>query len=319
VHEQRNWKAARTDVGADMRYTPVGECIYCGEKDVKLTDEHVIAYALGGDRILQKASCETCQMLTSEVERAALHDMLIQVRAQLGLPSRNKSLPDKIPLVVHYGDERKTFELEKAEHPTMAIFLLCPLPGALGGDAHERGLTFNGTQLYQVGGPPLKEVLDKLGTNKVSYSQTFKGNEFEKMLAKIALAFAVAERGIEGLRDSPLRKTIRGDVDDAGKWIGSGQRHPDSIPHLHQLMLTTSGDWVVASVRLFANLRAPEYLVVVRPGHERDRPTFPQGSWSAEPVTRPDSSPAARGGSVRTLGDARSRWATFDAPRPPRR
>lgn len=88
-----------------MRYTPVGECIYSGEKDEKPTDEHIVAFALGGECILPKASCEACQALASKAERAALHDMLIEVRAQLGLPSRKKSLPDKTPLVVHYGDK----------------------------------------------------------------------------------------------------------------------------------------------------------------------------------------------------------------------
>lgn len=260
-----------------MRYTPVEECIYCGETEVQLTDEHIIAYALGGKRILSKATCGTCQTLTSKTERSALHDMLLQVRAQLGLPSRKKSLPEKMPLVVHYGDEQKTFELEKAEHPTMAQFLLYPLPGALGGEAPERGITVTGNQLYQVGGPPLKQVLDKLGAKSVSFSQTFKGNELEKMLAKTALAYAVAEKGVDGLRKSPLRKTIRGEVDDAGKWIGCGKWHPDPSPHLHQLNLVTSGEWVVVSVRLFANLRAPEYLVVVRPGRKEDCPTFLHG------------------------------------------
>ncbi len=260
-----------------MRYEPIDECIYCGATTDQLTDEHIIAYALGGDRILPKSTCGTCQTLTSKAERSALHDMLLQVRAQLGLPSRKKSLPKKMPLVVHYGDEQKTFELEKAEHPTMVQFLLTPLPGALGGDAPEKGINVNGNQLHQVGGPPLKQVLDKLGTKSVSFSQTFKGNEFEKMLAKIALSYTAAELGIDGLRESPLRKTIRGEVDDAGKWVGCGLWHPEPSPHLHQLNLIISGEWVVVSARLFARLRAPEYLVVVRVGKEKDRPSLPHG------------------------------------------
>ncbi len=260
-----------------MRYQSVGECIYCGETEGKLTDEHIIAYALGGNRILPKASCNVCQTATSKAERAVLHDMLIQVRTQLGLPSRKKSLPAKMPLIVQYGDEEKVFELEKAKHPTMAAFLLTPLPGALGGEAPPQGITVIETQLYQVGGPPLKEILDSLGTNKVTYSQSFKGNEFEKMLAKIAFAYAVAELGIDSLRSSPLRKTIRGEIDDSGKWIGSGQWHPAANPNLHQLTLITAGEWIVASVRLFANIRTPEYLVVLRSGKEVDRPTLPYG------------------------------------------
>lgn len=260
-----------------MRYQPVGECIYCGASEGKLTDEHIIAFALGGDRILPKASCEACQTATSKAERATLHDMLIQIRVHLGLPSRKKTLPTKMPLVVYYGDEKKVFDLDKAKHPTMAIFLLTPLPGALGGEAPPIGINVIGTQAYQVGGPPLKEVLDGLGTNKATYSQTFKGNEFEKMLAKIAFSYAVAEKGIDELRGSPIRKTIRGKIDDVGMWIGCGHWHPATSPDLHRLALITAGEWVVVSVRLFAHIRTPEYLVVVRPGKEEDRPTFLHG------------------------------------------
>lgn len=257
-----------------MRYKPVGECIYCGFTEGKLTDEHIIAYALGGDRVLPAASCEACQKLTSRAEHLALHDMLIQVRSQLGLPSRKKSLPQKMPLVVRYGDEEKTFVLSKADHPTLAIFLCCPLPGELGGQAPSAGITVNGSQLYQVGGPPLKDVLVKLGTDQVTYSQTFRGNEYEKMLAKIALAYAVAEMGIQELRDSPLRNTIRGLADDVGRWVGCGLWHPPPSLYLHQLQLISAGSWTVASVRLFANVRAPEYLVVVKTGSQEDRPNF---------------------------------------------
>jgi hypothetical protein len=265
-----------------MKYAPIAECIYCGTTQQPLTDEHIIAYALGGDKILPKSSCGTCQTVTSKVERSVLREMLLQVRAQLGLPSRKKSLPKIMPLVVHNGNEQSTVELEKANHPTMAAFLLYPMPGALEGETPERGINVIGTQLYQVGGPPLKQVLDTLGTKNATFSQEFKGSEFEKMLAKIALAYAVAEHGIDGLRESPLQKIIQGEIDDVGKWIGCGLWHPEPNPNLHDLKLVESGKWLVVSVQLFAHLRTPEYLVVVRVGGETDRPTFPHGELVVE-------------------------------------
>ena len=47
----------------NQRFPGYGECIYCGisEEVTKLTDEHVVAFALGGNVIIENASCEACQ------------------------------------------------------------------------------------------------------------------------------------------------------------------------------------------------------------------------------------------------------------------
>jgi hypothetical protein len=51
-------------------YAPIKRCIYCGKSGltIKLTDEHILAYALGGDAILPEASCIECAKITNEVE-----------------------------------------------------------------------------------------------------------------------------------------------------------------------------------------------------------------------------------------------------------
>src|ERR1700730_13080935 len=43
----------------------IGKCIYCGEANGGLTDEHITPLALNGDKILIEASCETCRNITS--------------------------------------------------------------------------------------------------------------------------------------------------------------------------------------------------------------------------------------------------------------
>src|SRR3546814_4848160 len=74
-------------------YEPVGYCIYCGaDSDPSgLTDEHIIPRALGGDRILQKASCKPCQRtINHEFENYVLGKMFGVARAQLSAPFRKK-------------------------------------------------------------------------------------------------------------------------------------------------------------------------------------------------------------------------------------
>ncbi|MGB7836312.1 MAG: ABC transporter substrate binding protein [Xanthobacteraceae bacterium] len=49
-----------------VTYPPVGKCIYCPDDGAGgLGDEHIIAYALNGTRVLPKASCPRCARVTS--------------------------------------------------------------------------------------------------------------------------------------------------------------------------------------------------------------------------------------------------------------
>jgi hypothetical protein len=38
----------------------IGRCIDCGRVDIPLSGEHIVRLALGGRRVLQKASCAQC-------------------------------------------------------------------------------------------------------------------------------------------------------------------------------------------------------------------------------------------------------------------
>lgn len=259
-----------------MRAKPVRECIYCGNQN-ELTDEHVIPYGLGGELILPAASCKDCEKVTSKIEREVLRRHLIQVRSKLGMPSRRKSLPKDLPITVQLGGEPKTFYLPKAEHPTLVSFLLYLLPAALRGDAPEQGISAIGHQLYQIGGPPMKQVVSAKGSNRMTFAQKFVGNEFERMLAKIGLGWAVAELGVGAVRSSPLRGTILGTRDDAGHWVGTGLFYPPPSAALHEVKLDQADGWVIARIRLFAPFRTPEHIVVITEGDRELRPTVEYG------------------------------------------
>ena len=63
---------------ADVFYPAVGRCIYCGATEPPLgarrfTDEHIIPLALGGNLILQEASCTDCAaIINREIETPVL-------------------------------------------------------------------------------------------------------------------------------------------------------------------------------------------------------------------------------------------------------
>jgi len=45
-----------------------GKCIYCGASDVKLSDEHIVPLAFGGQHVIQEASCSDCAKITSNLK-----------------------------------------------------------------------------------------------------------------------------------------------------------------------------------------------------------------------------------------------------------
>ena len=47
----------------EIKYEPIGRCIYCGKENVPLTDEHIIPLALHGEHLLPKATCIACQTI----------------------------------------------------------------------------------------------------------------------------------------------------------------------------------------------------------------------------------------------------------------
>jgi hypothetical protein len=53
-----------------------GLCIYCGKRDVRLTDEHVVPFSLGGHHILEAASCLTCADITKKFEQDVAREPL---------------------------------------------------------------------------------------------------------------------------------------------------------------------------------------------------------------------------------------------------
>src|SRR5262245_63413163 len=67
-----------------------GACIYCGTRGVVLTDEHVIPLSLGGQHILEGASCRSCADITTRFERDVARDMWGDARSSYNVQSRRK-------------------------------------------------------------------------------------------------------------------------------------------------------------------------------------------------------------------------------------
>src|SRR5689334_21388580 len=82
---------------------PIGRCIYCKADGAttRLTTEHAVPYALGGDVEILQASCKQCSDLTSRFEGSCLRGILMEARTYTGMKTRRpKDRPKTFPSTV---------------------------------------------------------------------------------------------------------------------------------------------------------------------------------------------------------------------------
>jgi hypothetical protein len=256
------------------RFTPAGKCIYCGNSEADLSDEHIIAYALNGHFILPDASCPACAKKTQKIEEICTHEhygMFHPLRTKLNLASRrgrerHKHLP---VLVVNKDGSKATISVESAGFPIVAWGLELPPAGILLGakpsNTVECSLVMKGMEPATLS--PEISALPKDASYRLG---RFNITAFMHMLAKIGYAFAAAVLGRESLlplvADIILEKT-----DVCPYLIGGGTlgRAVDTTALcLHRLELVEAvvrdQRFTLATICLFVPLGLPTYHVVVR-------------------------------------------------------
>lgn len=103
------------------RFPGKGSCIYCRQGDVELIDEHAVPLALGGQHIIENASCRACAKITSRFEMDVSRALWGPARIHYNAPSRRrKSRPESITLV-HPNDGRRA-TVPYSEYPAPIIF-----------------------------------------------------------------------------------------------------------------------------------------------------------------------------------------------------
>ncbi|MBB2705991.1 MULTISPECIES: HNH endonuclease [Rhizobium] len=261
---------------APRTYAPVGRCIYCGEKFApRLELEHIIPFGLAGNALmLPKASCRECAKITGKVEQFCLREMMGKFRTVVGTPTRRpKERPSQLsfPLVLREGQGRYTFDtdimLGPDEFPIFLTGLRMKSPGIL------EGAPDSDEGRWEIWAFHDQDAISRLlkehpAENAAAYMGKVEPLVHTRMIAKIAYAHAVSVVGYGSMfplvtdlilgRDNLMCRYV------GGEWDIPPAAEPTSI---HQLALSLEEaqerNFVVVTVRLFANLGAPVYKVVV--------------------------------------------------------
>ncbi len=120
-------------VSAEKRYAPVGHCIYCGNTEPPLSDEHIIPYGLGGNFILADASCKACARQTGRVEQVCLREMIRSFRLRKGIPHKRRhshQQAESLPLhTINLGGLFRKFSVPVRYRPTALVLPHYASPG----------------------------------------------------------------------------------------------------------------------------------------------------------------------------------------------
>jgi hypothetical protein len=244
----------------------IGRCIYCGATE-GLSDEHVVPKALGGPAQLYDATCRDCQKITARFERRVLHEQLLPFRTRLGLPTyRPSKRPKDFPARVRHGKEWMDVRLPLDQYTAVAPFLRFPPPGVVEGREVSAAIRLRGVAVTVVprdgigNDPPRRAGADAVKQNVPLYPA-----EFMRMLAKIAWGFSVSLFGLDRI-DPAILGVILGTDRDLARWVGCPPPgmavFDEPTAHLCIRVADVKG-FVVAWIRLFGAMGAPEYMVVV--------------------------------------------------------
>jgi hypothetical protein len=86
-----------------------------------------VPFSLGGNAVIEKASCKECQRITSYLDGYLARHVFGDFRIHRGIQTRNpKERPTELPAIVVYKDKEETHNLPIDSHP---FFLALPVWG----------------------------------------------------------------------------------------------------------------------------------------------------------------------------------------------
>ena len=267
----------------DVRFPPVGKCIYCGTTIPPLDEEHVIPLSFGGHRILPKASCRDCGAVTGADEGHCAGRMFGALKLHHKIRGRKRKTKTKHVIVLdgNHPQGAPAKAVAGDEAPGIVVFpILAPPRILLGLPASDRIdlLGFHWWTTTEDARERQQRLVEKGFVNALAFS-SFELIRFLRVLAKIAHGYDVANVGLKGSDDTLTPYILRNNLNIS--YVVGGTPPNGTlpillqIPHadtgLHQIapfnIVINSKPFIGVQIRLFSYLKPapPIYTVIMRP------------------------------------------------------
>ncbi|ESX63851.1 hypothetical protein X759_33195 [Mesorhizobium sp. LSHC420B00] len=273
--------------GQGRRIPSPGGCIYCRRVPIppaKLTNEHVIPFAIGANAIVfLDGSCEECARTIQRYEQEVLLKQLGNFRRQIDAPSRTK--PKKRPTHANVSFKEVDDRGQDLRHLGLRTIPIANLPLALSlWQLPEPRITRpsaipgddNGRPWYYCDDKETvqklcREVAEETGSKNVAMEiGAVNRPHFLRFLAKTAHAYAVAELGLD-VFEPTLTDIILNREDDISKYVGGyyGPPPPGSAPenlvnaHIGRAVERPGKGLITVALQFYPSLGSPTYSVIV--------------------------------------------------------
>ena len=190
------------------------------------------------------------------------------VRVYRGMKSRTKheQAPKSYPLkLIKNGTEEK-IQVPIEEYPILLPFLIFEPPAYLNPEGHEKGISLVGIATVRFGPEP-ETVAKRLGAERLIIDRSQEPVAFARMIAKIAYAYAWAEKKIDLIQGEPfVLPAILGEADDIGRWVGTLTdpiKKYDNLLHRILIYEDYEKHLLFGEVHLFSDSEAPRYGVIL--------------------------------------------------------
>jgi len=242
------------------KYPGFGRCIYCAATGI-LKDEHIIPLSLGGNIIIEKASCADCEKITSYLDGYLARNVFNEYRSHVGVTSRRKKeRPTTLSASFYKEDETVIVGNYPAkEQPYTLLMPIWHLPGIALGKEPSSVFENQQSHAYWFASEEVTHWVDtqnaKLGVwVDINYST------FGRALARIAFCHAVAFRGLDSFDPLDIPALILGKYPNVPHYVGvtcelPPPPDPPNVAHKIEMQDYFVGgkSYILASVRLFAH------------------------------------------------------------------
>ena len=243
-----------------------GACIYCGARDVRLTDEHILPLSLGGQHVIEKASCLNCADITKKFEQDVARELWGDARISYNAPSRRKK---NRPTHIQLRDPdlpNRVVKVRYSDYPAPFVFYKMGKAGLLAG-LHESIDTSSAWQFSTIVDEARANTFQEDFGIKLSAKFRHVPNSFARMLAKIGYGQVLASLDPGEFEPICLPYIIGSKSNLSFIVGGSMDVPPPDVDIGYNLQTISIGDsnriLLVTHLRLYANNHTPVYHVVV--------------------------------------------------------
>jgi hypothetical protein len=245
---------------------PKGTCIYCGARDIRLTDEHIVPYSLGGVHVLREASCDTCADITKKFEQKVARDLWGDARTSFNAPSRRKKLRPKHLFMTDAADPTQRIRIPAHEFPGGFVFYKMSRAGLLEGLPED--VDISGTwEMVVIDDDKRRNTFHQKNPGKLVLRFRHVPHEFGRLLAKIGYGQILTSLEPSDFRPVCLPYIV-GSKTNVSYVVGGSLEDQQPEPGFGYSLKTAAFGtrdrlMLVAIIRLYANTHAPAHHVVV--------------------------------------------------------